>query len=332
MPTNPTLVAKLLDKSKEAFTMAIEIYNKPSIRYRVEGFSFFICNAWELMLKAHIVNTSGESGIYFKDNPTRTLSLENCIKTVFTNEHAPIRKNLMKIVELRNTSTHFIVEEYEMVYIPLFQACVFNFIDKMMDFHKVDMTLEIPQNFLTLSVSMSGLNEAAIRAKYPEQIAERLLSTSTDINSEIAHNNSDFAIRVEHYHYITKDRSQATEILGISNDATAKVQIIKELKDPNDAFKYTAKKCIREINNRLIRAKVKLLYDGSPVGFNMHHFNLFTKYYSMKENPRFCYTFKVNASPIYSYSIQAIDFIAEEIKKDPENIIRSLKSRIKKGG
>ena len=33
---------RLIDKSKEAFIMAIEIYNKPSIRYRLEGFSFFI--------------------------------------------------------------------------------------------------------------------------------------------------------------------------------------------------------------------------------------------------------------------------------------------------
>lgn len=49
---NPSLRAKLIDKAKEAFLMAIEVYNKPSIRYRVEGFSFFICNAWELMLKA----------------------------------------------------------------------------------------------------------------------------------------------------------------------------------------------------------------------------------------------------------------------------------------
>ena len=31
---------KLLEKSKEAFVMAIEIYNKPTIKYRVEVFSF----------------------------------------------------------------------------------------------------------------------------------------------------------------------------------------------------------------------------------------------------------------------------------------------------
>lgn len=54
------LTEKLLDKSKEAFTMAIEIYNKPTIKYRIEGFSFFICNAWELMLKAYMIKAKGE--------------------------------------------------------------------------------------------------------------------------------------------------------------------------------------------------------------------------------------------------------------------------------
>ena len=58
MDTNE-LVERLLDKSKEAFAMAIELYNKPTIHYRVEGFAMFICNAWELMLKAHMLKKMG---------------------------------------------------------------------------------------------------------------------------------------------------------------------------------------------------------------------------------------------------------------------------------
>ena len=41
------LIDDMLEKSEEAFLMAIEIYNKPTINYRIEGFSFFICNAWD---------------------------------------------------------------------------------------------------------------------------------------------------------------------------------------------------------------------------------------------------------------------------------------------
>ena len=56
---------RLTEKSIEAFIMGLEIYNKPTIKYRVEGFSFFICNAWELMLKAHMINKFGEDSIYY---------------------------------------------------------------------------------------------------------------------------------------------------------------------------------------------------------------------------------------------------------------------------
>lgn len=78
--------------------MAIEVYNKPTIRYRLEGFSFYICNAWELMLKAHLINTKGEASIYYPDKPNRTISLENCIERIFTNAKSPIRGNFDKII------------------------------------------------------------------------------------------------------------------------------------------------------------------------------------------------------------------------------------------
>ena len=64
--------------------------------------------------------------------------------------------------------------------------------------------------------------------------------------------------------------------------------------------------------------------------FNAHHLDLFNKYYGLKENSKLCYAYRVYSSPTYSYSLQAIDFIAEEIKKDPENIIQSLKDQLKK--
>ena len=60
--------ARLLDKSQEAFMLAIELYNRPAIRYHAEGCSFFLCNAWELMLKAYLVKTEGIKSIYYPGN------------------------------------------------------------------------------------------------------------------------------------------------------------------------------------------------------------------------------------------------------------------------
>ncbi|MBS5799090.1 MAG: DUF3644 domain-containing protein [Clostridiales bacterium] len=316
------IVEKLIEKSKEAFIMAIEIYNKPTIHYRIEGFSFFICNAWELMLKAHMINKFGYPSIYYKDNPNRTITLEKCIEQIFTNNKAPLRLNLEKIIDLRNTSTHFITEEYEMVYIPLFQSCVFNFNEKMSEFHNVDMTELIPQNFLTLSVSMKSLDVNEIRAKYPIELADKLINTNSTITEMISENNQGFAIRVEHYHYLTKDKNKATSHVYIDKNAATPATIIKELKDPNDTHKYTAKNCIKEINKRLKKLGISLV-------FNMHHFKLFCNYYEIKTNPKLCYTYKVTSNPTYSYSMQTIELIVEEIKKDPINIIGNLKNRQK---
>lgn len=321
---------KLLDKAKEAFMMAIEVYNKPSIRYRVEGFSFFICNAWELMLKAHMMKRFGSESIYYRDNPDRTLSLELCIKKVFTNDKDPLRKNLEKIIELRNTSTHFITEEYEMVYIPLFQACVFNFTEKIQEFHQVDMSELIPQNFLTLSVSINTLDASAIRAKYPPEIAERLIAADAELSSVIEENNNHFAIRVDHHYYITKDENKATTKVRIDKDASTPAVILKEVKDPNNTHKYTCKLCCQEINKRLKKAGIQMIYNGEQKPFTSFHFRLFCSYYDIKSNTNLCYTYKISTQPQYSYSLQTIDFIFQEIKKDPEHIIQNLKDSISK--
>lgn len=314
---------KMIEKSKEAFVMAIEIYNKPTIKYRVEGFSFFICNAWELMLKAHMINKFGDNSIYYKDNPKRTITLENCIQKIFTNEKSPLHRNLLKIIELRNTSTHFITEEYEMIYIPLFQACVLNFVEKMQEFHQVDMTEVVPQNFLTLAVSMKSLDENIIRVKYPEEIAERILDTNSSLAPMINENNQSFAIKIEHYHYLTKDKNKATSFVHVDKTAEAGVKIIKELKDPSNTHKYTMKTALKEINRQLQK-------EGIDLKINSYHFDLFNKVFRLKENERYCYIHKIYAQPSYSYSMQAIELIVGEIKKDSENILNNLKKMAKK--
>lgn len=153
--TNNKLVSQLIEKSIEAFILGIEIYNKPTIKYRIEGFSFFICNAWELMLKGELINRG--MSIYYKDSPERTITLYESIAKIYSDKNTRIRLNLEKIIDLRNISTHFITQDYEVKYAPLFQACVLNYISEINRFHSVDITKYIPQNFLTISAHYQPL-------------------------------------------------------------------------------------------------------------------------------------------------------------------------------
>lgn len=324
MSEEMNITKKLIDKSVEAFILGVEIYNKPTIRYRVEGFSFFICNAWELMLKAHMIKKFGYHSIYYKDNPGRTLSLENCIKKVFTNDKDPLRINLEKIIELRNTSTHFITEEYEMVYIPLFQSCVINFSEKLMDFHEYDITKDIPQNFLILNVSMKAIESSSVIAKYPEEIANKLIEKHEELEEYLSSTQNDkFAIKIEHYHYLVKDKSKATSFVKIDKDANSSVKIIKDLKDPNKTHPYNAKRAIEKINRILQKEKIY-------IKLNQYIFQLFINYYELKSQEKFCYVYQISSQKLYSYSQQTIDFIVDEIKKNPENIVQNLKDQISK--
>ena len=157
-----------------------------------------------------------------------------------------------------------------------------------------------------------------------------MVSVQQILEPMVAENNSAFAIKVEHYHYMTKDRSQATEIYHIDKEAEEGVRIIKELKNPNDTHKYSAKACIKEINKRIQKDNIKLLFNGKEVQLNMYHFNLFTSYFAIKENERLCFTYQISTQPQYSYSQQAIDFIFDEIKKSPSTILDDLKEKISK--
>lgn len=323
-------VNRLVEKSKESFILGIEVYNKPTIKYRIEGFSFFICNAWELLLKAHLINLYGYDKIIHKNN-TRVKGLSDCIKMVFTNNKDPLRINLEKIIELRNTSTHFIVEEYEQIYVPLFQSCVFNYIDKLEEFFNNDITKMLSSNFIVLATNYSQLTLNDIEAKYPADITNKIVNTSAKLQELSKDNNDKFSISIVHNYYQTKDKKKAVVEYRFAKNANEAALIIKNLKDPNETHKYTQSNCISEINKRIKREQIKFIsYSAEKYEnkFNRYHFQLFRDYYDLTAQEKFCYIHRANNTKTYSQL--AIDFIYDEIKKDPEYIIQNLKKQISK--
>ena len=53
----------LLDKAVQAALSAIELYNKPNFLYREESFTILMVNAWELLLKAKLLDDNGSNPI-----------------------------------------------------------------------------------------------------------------------------------------------------------------------------------------------------------------------------------------------------------------------------
>lgn len=315
------LSKRMVEKSIEAFMLGLEIYNKPTIRYRIEGFSFFIINAWELMLKAELMNRG--ISIYYKDKPDRSLSVSDTIKKIYSDKDTRIRLNLEKIIELRNISTHFITEDYEVKYAPLFQACVLNYVSELQRFHGEDITKYIAQNFLTLTASYEPLTNEQIRLKYSPEIAERLIRLSNDIDVLSSTYDSDkFAIEVRQNLYITKKKSDADFSVSITSNADAKVARVKEVKDPADTHKYSFSNVVTVVHEGLKKRNIKLGYRG---GFNKYVLGLVIDFYNVKENEAFSYPHVIGNQCQYTYSQQFIEFIIKEIEKNPDNFVDSLK-------
>lgn len=314
------LYNRLVEKSMEAFILGLEIYNKPTIKYRIEGFSFFICNAWELMLKAELIKRG--ISIYYK-NSDRTVSIETALKKIYSDENTRIRLNLEKIIELRNISTHFITEDYELKYAPLFQACVLNYVNEIKRFHNKDIIDKISQNFLTISASYEPLTNEQIRIKYPSEIAEKFIQQANEIDVLTKEYNSEkFSIGIKQNLYITKKKHDADFIVSISNKSNNKVAIIKSVKDPAETHKYSYSNIISVISDRLNKNNIKLDYKK---GFNQYVLNLIIDFYNIKSDSNYSYLHKIGNSANYTYSQSFVDFIFNEIKKDPKNFVDSLK-------
>lgn len=313
-------IERLVEKSIEAFILSLEVYNKPTIKYRVEGFSFFIVNAWELMLKAELINRNID--IYYKDTD-RTLSVTDAVKKVYPDKNTRIRLNLEKIIELRNISTHYITEDYEGKYVPLFQACVLNFANELNRFHGVDITERISKNFMTITSSYEPLDNEQIKLKYSPEVAEKLIQQANEIDIlNKAYDSDKFAINIKQKLYITKKRDEADFTIAVSKDSDNKVEIVKELKDPSNTHNYSFKNILIVISEKMARDNVRIDYEK---GFNSYVLNMVIEFYNVKAESRYAYKHTIGNQESYTYSQQFVDFIYDEIKKNPQNFVESLK-------
>ena len=321
MENKNELIDKMLEKSQEAFLLAIEIYNKPTIKYRLEGFAFFICNAWELLLKSYIIKNNDMDSIYYKNKPDRTITLNECIKKVFTNEKDPTRKNLEIIVDLRNTSTHFIIKEMENIYLPFLQANTLNYSQKLFDFFNIDITKNIDTSFLSLVTNNANLSDTEILSKYGNEIFNKYKKIKTEATNLLENEqNNKLAININLNLRVVKNVNDAQLTFAVSKNAEDSIYIVDKIKDINTTYPYSQKNSRELIMNNLKRKKIEI---------NLHqtNFNLICNKYNLKDNEDYFYYH--NLSKRYMCSHKLIDFVTNLLFENPQ-LIENIKLEIKK--
>ena len=311
------ITRNLLERSQEAFTLAIELFNKPTIRYRIEAFCFFYVNAWELLLKARIVHVSGKNNSIFypkKKNQTRkSLSLRDALLRSIPNENDPVRKNVEEIADLRDQGTHLLIPDLESVYGGVFQAGVLNYVKYLKSWFGIDLVDRRTPPFLTL---VTDIREppAIIRKRYGKEALEFLQAQDTRIaavTSELA--DTRFAIPIEYKLALTKKPGSADITLSTGPGAPETARVVEVAKDIAKTHPHTQKTAVKAIKERLPEGTRFTSYDFQAVA---HREKL------KKSNNHLHYRL-AQANNAHFYSTALVDLVVEKVEKDPEYLKRS---------
>lgn len=295
----------LLNKSEEAYLMAIEIINKPTINYRTEGFCYFICNAWELLLKAYLINKAKDINIInYKDDNNRTISLDECAEKVFTSTTDTTKNNISFIRNIRNKATHLILPEYDYTLSPAFQRCLTNY-----------------NKFFKKQFPDYNLNEkvtpyiALVNPGNDKNISSLILNPTNLLMFEKVKKelDSDETLGQTLRLVSTKKESEADIKYTIVKEGGENATIINAPKDIDRTHPYTTTEVIKKIKETL---ELSL---GPEHKFTQTKFQDICRRKGIKNNQDYCYQFSYSKNKIYRYSYITIEYVSqvyiEEFKK-----------------
>ena len=287
----------LLNKSEEAYLMALEIINKPTINYRTEGFCFFICNAWELLLKAYLINKSQNiNAINYKNDSTRTIGLDECVEKVFTSTTDKTKNNISFIRNIRNKAIHLILPEYDYILSPAFQRCLTNY-----------------NKFFKKQFSNYNLNEkitpyiALVNPGNDSDVSSLILNPTNllmfeKVKEELSYDESlSQTLRL----VATKKETEADIKYTLVKNDGEKAKVINIPKNIEKTHPYTTTEVIKKIKETL---ELSL---GQNHGFTSNKFQDICKRKGIKSNQDYCYQFTYSKNTINKYNDLAIEYISQ---------------------
>jgi hypothetical protein len=246
--TRDTRSKRLAKKAQAALVAAIEIYNKPDFFYREESFAILCVNAWELLLKAKVVednkqdlkclleyeNKKKADGTPSKKKKVKknragtpmTISIGTALAKLGNALPGDVKNNLLALVEIRDNSVHFVNPSFELRkrVLEIGTAAVKNFLAlarqwfKGKDLSKLNLYL-MPIGFLSNSNSAAAVTD-------PDE--RHLLNF---LNGLVANQGTDLAYNVALEVDIQLKRStsaNAVKVQVVTNDPTAQKVILTE--------------------------------------------------------------------------------------------------------
>jgi hypothetical protein len=312
---NPGLKGQLLDRSVDAYVLALETINRLSVKYRVETFAYLICNAWELLLKAKVLADAGgdRNAIYYpkeRGKPRRSLAVRDCLKRVFLDEKNPTRRNVERVDDLRNEAVHLVISQVPPDIMLLFQACVLNYHKRLVEWFGISLSERVPAGMMALVYDFSpeqvDFSSNVLRRQFGRETAEYLSRFRAEIAREFAELGSpaEFSIGIDYRLALVKKAGDA-DIQLTSGASSSVMGIVEVAKNPCKTHPYREKELIQDVNARL----------KGQSQINQHDVRCVVKVYRVKDRSEHFYQGTVPGSP-GQYSRVFADWLLGQWKKD----------------
>lgn len=333
--SNP-LAKALLRKSRDNMILALELYNRPSLENRLDGFVILFTLAWEQLLKARIIEEYGEKYIFRKVKAGRnreTLSLGECLEILYQHNDL-VRKNIEEIKYYRDEATHLLMPELQGLLSQVFQSGVLNFAEAFRAFAHTPFVPKSSIGLFTLIVLQDKPTPAILRANYGAETASEILDLIQRVeNNIVIADDSRFAITIDYSLVFTKNPQNADITLSNVNDATKEAIIISKPVDYRRSHPFFTKdvevEVIRLLKDKLSPADLKERERADSKGrmilFNSHDFKcvVFKERWKKTDKNEFHITIPMPGSEQHQYSLKAVEFIVERIIKDKDYLTRA---------
>lgn len=314
---NPGLKGKLINKSIEAYILALETINRLSITYRIETFAYLICNAWELILKAKLLDLASnkQSAIYYKKTKRgeqkRTLSLRDCLGKIFLNEKEPIRRNIELIADLRDECVHLVICEVPKEILALFQSSVLEYHKYLVKWFDISLSNRVSAGMMTVVYDFNpaefDLANPILRRNLGIETANYLIKYQAELKKEYDQlgKAAEFSISIDYKLRLTKSGSPDLELT--SGKGGELIGFVEVPKDPSKTHPHRLKDVEKIIN--------KFLPEAEKIG--QYDITCIQSIFDTKKNQSHYYKGSIKGSPM-QYSQEFIDWVLNKYKNNPD--------------
>ena len=298
---NESLSVSLRNRSIQAFYTAIAIYNNPTFDYRVESFCILLCNAWELLLKARIVELNGEKEIYRENG--NSISLKRAIEVLF-GPTDPVRKNLEVLNEIRDSAVHLLIPELLQIETRIFQSGVFNYLKTIRTYNYPNPFALTSTGLLSIVLNENNIAERVVNIRYGDSFRGKVADFVARIkDQERSIGSADFAVPIGYKVVLTKNEKEGDLSFSVGPDGQSAL-LIEVAKDHNKTHPYRSTEIIKLVNLEI-----------EPLGksINQPLFQKILSHEKIRNSTNTPYYYRIDVPLTHKYSKDLKDFIVHKI-------------------